>query len=236
MGELTGAAYDAERPGVGREPTSARRGMHPSCCDGVSAHVDHYAAPDVPADASAEEIRASWRLRVVAFHPDRFRDEDQRRRAEELSQRANAAWLVLGDPVKRARYDRARRDGPPEEPAGPVRRRVPCPSCAARCSADDSGGIVVALTCPACGQAFSAMLGARVVGRPQLQRKWMTLTHEMVVATAAGELDVVRFRRLPQELALAEGELLSVVFHPTSGRPVYAIAHDPHLDLGWRVG
>jgi hypothetical protein len=80
------------------------------------------------------------------------------------------------------------------------------------------------------------MLGARCVGRPHLQRKWMGLGYEMVVATAGGELDVVRFRRLPQELALAEGELLSVVFHPTTGRPVYAIAHDDDLDMGWRVG
>jgi hypothetical protein len=203
----------------------------------VSAHADHYAALDVPPDASADEIRAAWRLRVVAFHPDRFRDDDQRRRAEDLSQRANAAWLVLGDPVQRARYDRTRGDAAPaEKRAGPERRRVPCPSCATRCTADDSGGVVVAMTCPACGQGFSAMLGARCVGRPHLERKWMTLTHEMVVATAGGELDVVRFRRLPQELALAEGQLLSVVFHPTTGRPVYAIAHDDDLDLGWRVG
>lgn len=236
MGELTGAAYDARRPGVSPGAISARSEPHPSCCGGVSAHIDHYAALDVPPDASPDEIRAAWRLRVIAFHPDRFRDDDQRRRAEDLSQRANAAWLVLGDPVQRARYDRTRRDPRPEEPAGPARRRVPCPSCATRCTADDSGGVVVAMTCPACGQAFSAMLGARVVGRPHLERRWMTLTHEMVVATASGELDVVRFRRLPQELALAEGELLSVVFHPTTGRPVYAIAHDAELDLGWRVG
>jgi len=207
----------------------------------VRAPVDHYAALDVAPDASPEEIRAAWRLRVIAFHPDRFRDDDQRRRAEELSQRANAAWQVLGDPVQRARYDRLRRrpDAPPRQqppPPRPPRRRVPCPSCAARNEADDSGGVVVALACTACGQGFSAMLGGRCVDRPRLQRRWLGLRYEMVVATADGHLDVIPFRRLPQELALAEGQLLSVVFHPTSGRPVYAIAHDRDLDLGWRVG
>jgi curved DNA-binding protein CbpA len=208
----------------------------------VSASVDHYAALDVAPDASTDEIRAAWRLRVVAFHPDRFRDDDQRRRAQEISQRANAAWLILGDPVQRARYDRGRPDagggspGPETPEPAPVRRRVPCPSCAARSGADDSGGIVVALQCPACGQRFSAMLGARCVDRPRLQRRWMGLRYEMVVRAANGELDVVNFRKLPQELALAEGELLSIVFHPTRGRPVYAIAHDEEMDLGWRVG
>ena len=204
----------------------------------MSAPVDHYAALDVPPDASPEEIRAAWRLRVIAFHPDRFRDEDQRRRAEELSQRANAAWLVLGDPVQRARYDRTRNSArTPPRPAAPApaRRRVPCPACAARCEADDSGGVVVALACGACGQGFSAMLGARCIDRPRLQRRWMGLRYQMVVLTGDGELDTVSFRRLPPELALADGQLLSIVFHPTSGRPVYAVAHDEGIDLGWRV-
>jgi hypothetical protein len=246
VGEFTGAAYDAGTllvsPAIRRGPPAAACGMLSRV---VSASTDHYAALDVAPDASQDEIRAAWRLMVVAFHPDRFRDADQRGRAEELSQRANAAWLVLGDPVQRARYDRTRsrrgRDRAPESPAAPgpqprPRRRIPCPSCAARASADDSGGVTVALTCPACGQGFSAMLGARIVDRPRLQRRWMGLHYDMLVSTEDGELSTVPFRKLPPELALAEGELISVVFHPTSGRPVYAIAHDAELDLGWRVG
>ncbi len=79
------------------------------------------------------------------------------------------------------------------------------------------------------------MLGAHCVDRPRLQRRWLGLRHEMVVRAADGTLDVIPFRRLPQELALAEGQLLSVVFHPSAEHPVYVIAHDAHLDLGWRV-
>lgn len=204
----------------------------------MSASPDHYAALDVAPDASALEVRAAWRLRLVAFHPDRFRDDDQRRRAEELTQRANAAWQVLGDPVQRARYDRLRRSGAaqPAGPPAPTVRRVPCPSCASRVPVEDPGGIVVALKCPGCSQGFSALVGARVIGRAHLERRWMSLRHQMVVASARGELDAISFRKLPHELALAEGELVSVVFHPSRGRPVYAVAHgEEGLDLGWPV-
>ncbi|MEQ9335703.1 MAG: J domain-containing protein [Miltoncostaeaceae bacterium] len=205
----------------------------------MSAGPDHYAALDVAPDASAAEVRAAWRLRLVAFHPDRFRDEDQRRRAEELTQRANEAWQVLGDPVQRSRYDRLRRSGPQAPPPGPPAppvRRVPCPGCASRVAVDDPGGIVVSLRCPGCGQGFSALVGARVVGRAHLERRWRSRRHRRVVASARGALDTVTFRKLPIELALSEGELVSIVFHPTRGRPVYTIAHDEGgLDLGWRV-
>lgn len=201
--------------------------------------MDHYAALDVAPDAPVDEIRAAWRLRVVAFHPDRFRDEEQRHRAQELSQRANAAWQVLGDPVARSRYDRGRAGaihGAREHTAPvPVTRRIPCPSCATRCETADAGGLVVGLTCSGCGEEFSALVGGRCLGRAHLERRWLGLRYEMLLRGADGEVESVSFRRLPPELAIAEGELLSVVFHPRTGRPVYAIAHDEGLDLGWRV-
>lgn len=204
----------------------------------MTASADHYAALDVAPDATPDEIRAAWRLRVVAFHPDRFRDDDQRRRAEELSQRANAAWQVLGDPVTRSRYDRLRRAGTTTVAAAapaPAMRRIPCPSCAARCETPDAGGLVVGLTCPACSVKFSALVGGRCLGRAHLERRWMGLRYEMLLRAADGAVESVMFRKLPPELAISEGELLSVVFHPNTGRPVYAIAHDEGLDLGWRV-
>lgn len=205
----------------------------------MSGSDDHYAALGVAPDAPAEEIRAAWRLRVIAFHPDRFRDPDQRRRAEELSQQANAAWQVLGDPVARARYDRVRRTGRaggPERTAPvPVTRRIPCPSCASRCRTPDAGGLVVSLTCSGCGEEFSALVGGRCLGRAHLERRWFSLRYEMLLRGPDGAVESVKFRKLPPELAIAEGEMLSVVFHPRTGRPVYAIAHDEGLDLGWRV-
>lgn len=203
---------------------------------------DHYAALDLAADATADEIRGAWRFLITAFHPDRFRDPAHRARAEEITKRANAAWQVLGDPARRRRYDRRRsRPGgtaaaPPAPPPPPPSRSLPCPSCATRCRVPDAGGRTVQLACPACGERFAAMVGARCVGRPRLERRWLGLRYDAVFVDEGGERRTVGFRRLPQELALSEGELFSVVFHPRRGRPVYAIVHGDALDVGWRVG
>ena len=196
---------------------------------------DHYAALDVDPGADAEEIRASWRFLLTAFHPDRFRDEEQRARAEEITKAANAAWQALGDPASRRRYDMRRRPVAPPAPQAPPTRELPCPSCATRRRVPDAGGRVVQLACPACGDTFPAMIGARCVGRPRLEKRWMGLRYEAVFADEDGRLSTVSFRRLPPELALSEGELFSIVFHPRRARPVYAIVHGGTVDLGWRV-
>jgi curved DNA-binding protein CbpA len=204
----------------------------------VTEGDDHYRALDVAPQATRQEIRAAWRFLLVAFHPDRFRDPGQRRRAEEITKRANAAWQVLGDPDRRRRYDRARRDGRavPAAPAPRVWRELPCPSCATRSRVPDAGGGVVRMACPACREEFSAMIGARCVGRPVLQKGWLGLRYSALFADRDGGRTSVSFRRLPKELALSEGETMSVVFRPRRARPVYAIVHGEDLDVGWRVG
>jgi curved DNA-binding protein CbpA len=203
----------------------------------VSEGDDHYRTLDVAPAATTSEIHAAWRFMLVAFHPDRFRDPAQRRRAEEITKRANAAWQVLGDPDRRRRYDRGLRDGAgPAAPARPpIQRELPCPSCATRSRVPDAGGRVVHIACPACRESFPAMIGARVIGRPRLDKGWLGLRYEAVFAGADGERRTVSFRRLPQELALSEGETMSIVFHPRRARPVYAIVHGGDLDVGWRV-
>jgi curved DNA-binding protein CbpA len=204
----------------------------------VSDADDHYRALDVAPTATTQEIQAAWRFLLVAFHPDRFRDPGQRARAEEITKRANAAWQVLGDPARRRRYDRGLRDGAggePPEGRPPVLRELPCPSCATRSRVPDAGGQVVRIACPACRESFPAMIGARCVGRPRLDMGWLGLRYEAVFADTAGDRRAVGFRRLPQELALSEGETMSIVFHPRRGRPVYAIVHGDDLDVGWRV-
>lgn len=203
---------------------------------------DHYAALDVDPAATREEIREAWRFHLTAFHPDRFRDPAQRARAEEITKAANAAWQVLGDASGRRRYDLRRdRDGrgaappaPQATPPPPV-RELPCPSCATRSRVPDAGGRVVQLACPGCGDTFPAMIGARCVGRPRLDKRWLGLRYQAVFADEEGRLSTVEFRRLPAELALTEGERFSIVFHARRARPKYAILHGSSLDLGWRV-
>jgi curved DNA-binding protein CbpA len=201
----------------------------------VSQHDDYYATLGVAPGADREEIQAAWRFALVAFHPDRFRDPEQRARAEEITKRANAAWQVLGDDRLRRRYDRARDLIDPLPADDPPFRELPCPSCATRCRAPDAGGRTVQLACPACGETFPAMIGARCIGRPRLERRWLGLSYEALFADESGGTRTVAFRRLPSELALSEGELFSIVFHPRRRRPVYAIVHGNALDVGWRV-
>lgn len=199
----------------------------------MAADDDHYAALGLEPGAGREEVREAWRFLLAAFHPDRFRDPGQRGRAEEITKRVNAAWQVLGDADARRRYD-LRRGAPAPPPAPP--RELPCPTCAARIAAPDTGGRLTTLSCPACGETFPAMIGARCVERPRLDRRLLRLRYTAVFADAAGARTAVEFRRLPQELALPEGELFSIVFHPRHPRPVYAIVHGDALDVGWRVG
>jgi DnaJ-class molecular chaperone len=66
--------------------------------------VDHYRELQVCRDAEPEVIEKAYRALSLKFHPDRAAP-DQRPRATRRMQRINAAYNVLRDPVRRARYD-----------------------------------------------------------------------------------------------------------------------------------
>ncbi len=81
---------------------------------------DLYQLLGVPPGASGGEITQAWRRRALAEHPDRRpRDAAAPARFRALAE----AYQVLGDPARRAAYDRSRGDqaGPraaaPEGPA-----------------------------------------------------------------------------------------------------------------------
>jgi hypothetical protein len=63
------------------------------------AHRSHYEVLGVTVRATADEVRAAYRRAARDHHPDAGGDEG---RMSEL----NAAWHVLGDPGRRAAYDR----------------------------------------------------------------------------------------------------------------------------------
>jgi curved DNA-binding protein CbpA len=83
---------------------------------------DLYQLLGVPREASREEIVLAWRRRARDEHPDaRPADADAPGRFRALAE----AWQVLGDPGRRAAYDRAlAREGriPVRRVAGPGRR------------------------------------------------------------------------------------------------------------------
>jgi DnaJ domain len=60
----------------------------------------HYDVLGVPASATHAEVRAAYRAAARDHHPDAGGDPGRMRAL-------NVAWAVLGDPVRRAAYDRA---------------------------------------------------------------------------------------------------------------------------------
>lgn len=66
------------------------------------AELDPYSVLGVPKDASADEIRSAYRRLARQYHPDVNPDDPA---AEEKFKQASAAYAVLSDPEKRARFD-----------------------------------------------------------------------------------------------------------------------------------
>jgi curved DNA-binding protein CbpA len=96
-----------------------------AAADHAGPDGDLYQLLGVPREASREEIALAWRRRARDEHPDaRPADADAPGRFRALAE----AWQVLGDPARRAAYDRvlARERQPAarvtvRRPAGPDR-------------------------------------------------------------------------------------------------------------------
>ncbi len=83
---------------------------------------DYYAILGVPRDAAPEDIKKAFRKLARQHHPDVAKDK---KGAEETFKEINEAYEVLGDPDKRAKYDRLgmdwqHGDARPGHGSGPV--------------------------------------------------------------------------------------------------------------------
>lgn len=69
--------------------------------------MKYYEILDLSPDATAEQIKAAYRILVQLHHPDRLQQaqEGVRRYAEDKLKRINEAYTVLSDPARRAKYD-----------------------------------------------------------------------------------------------------------------------------------
>jgi curved DNA-binding protein CbpA len=77
---------------------------------------DHYAILEVEPSATAEQLKSQHRLLLHAWHPDKFPAGRLKARAEEKLKAINEAFHILGDPVRRARYDALRYANSPARP------------------------------------------------------------------------------------------------------------------------
>ena len=91
--------------------------------------MSYYDLLGVPPEATQEDIRAAYRTLVQLFHPDRLAHlkPESRLFAEERLKSLNRAYEVLGDPARRAAYDRIAAAGRRPSPRAahitiPVRR------------------------------------------------------------------------------------------------------------------
>ncbi|PST26350.1 J domain-containing protein [Mesorhizobium plurifarium] len=73
----------------------------------IAAMRDPYAILGVRRNAGQEEIKAAWRSVARAVHPDHNQDDPS---ATERFAEAGRAYELLRDPVRRSRYDWARRE------------------------------------------------------------------------------------------------------------------------------
>ncbi|MBQ9388836.1 MAG: molecular chaperone DnaJ [Synergistaceae bacterium] len=76
---------------------------------------DLYEILEVPRDASQADIKKAYRKLVHQYHPDSHPGD---KAAEEKFKKINAAYSVLNDPEKRARYDQFGTTGPNSNPFG----------------------------------------------------------------------------------------------------------------------
>ena len=81
--------------------------MRRSGFEGRFVAQDPYAELGVPRGASADEIRKAFRKLAKALHPDRNPDD---KASEERFKRVSAAFDILGDPEKKAKFDRGEID------------------------------------------------------------------------------------------------------------------------------
>ncbi|CAB1336471.1 unnamed protein product [Coregonus sp. 'balchen'] len=79
--------------------------MAPALEDDEIDNDDYYSLLNVRREATQEELKGSYRRLCMLYHPDKHRDPELKRQAEQLFNLVHQAYEVLSDPQSRAIYD-----------------------------------------------------------------------------------------------------------------------------------
>ena len=74
-------------------------------------YKDYYAILEVKRDATADDIKATYRRLARKYHPDVSKEKDAEEKFKEMAE----AYETLKDPEKRAAYDQLGRYTPGQE-------------------------------------------------------------------------------------------------------------------------
>ena len=66
---------------------------------------NYYQILEIEPTATQEQLKSQYHFLVHAWHPDKFPNPEQKAKAEDRLREINDAFSVIGDPVKRKRYD-----------------------------------------------------------------------------------------------------------------------------------
>jgi len=147
----------------------------------------HYEVLGVAADASPAEVRSAYRLAARDHHPDAGGDP---RRMQDL----NAAWHVLGDPIRRAAYDRQLGRTPPNRPNGQDR-----PSATFGPDVDPDSDL---------DYLDPELFDSRPIGETRALTGWWALLPPGTVLAAIAAMGAAFVFRAPSLMAVAGGLLM----------------------------
>jgi len=81
---------------------------------------NYYEILGVTPQSTIEEMKAQRNRMLLAYHPDHNKSS----LANEITQRINAGWEILSDPLRRREYDKKRNSQPRNDENGPPRYRT----------------------------------------------------------------------------------------------------------------